>query len=257
MLNIILGLASARCDVRTAQNHYETHLGPIYSWMVGDMDAAFARSAAELDALHLPRLTGGAALDLGAGVGLHALPLAQRGYAVTAIDSCRPLLDELRARAQHLPIKTIHADIVAFDCHVGRPFDVILCMGDTLTHLPTLASVDALLVAVAAALAQGGVFAATFRDYVSAPLAAERRFIAVRSDERRILTCFLEYAKDHVTVYDLLLEREDDRWQQRVSSYPKLRLAPEWVVAKLEALGLAVRRNLAPGDMVRIAATRT
>jgi 2-polyprenyl-3-methyl-5-hydroxy-6-metoxy-1,4-benzoquinol methylase len=243
--------------VRTAQNHYETHLGPIYSWMVGDIDAAFARSATELDALHLLRQVRGAALDLGAGFGLHALPLAQRGYAVTAIDSCQALLDELKARAQHLPIKTLRADIAVFRAHVEEPLDVILCMGDTLTHLPDLACVESLCAQVAAALTKGGMFAATFRDYVASPLESEQRFILVRSDARRILTCFLEYGKQQVTVYDLLHERQGDGWQQRVSSYPKLRLDPQWVVSKLTDLGLTARREAGFGGMVRIVAAKT
>ena len=241
----------------TAPQHYETHLGPIYSWMVGDIDAALAKSAAELETLHLPKTPGGAALDLGAGFGLHALPLAQRGYAVTAIDNCGSLLEELRARAQNLPIKTVHADSAAFGAHIEQPLEVILCMGDTLTHLPDLACIEALLAQVAAALTRGGMFAATFRDYVAAPLESERRFILVRSDAQRILTCFLEYGEQQVTVYDLLHQREGAGWQQRVSSHSKLRLDPQWVVAKLTALGLNARREAGFGGMVRIVAAKT
>jgi 2-polyprenyl-3-methyl-5-hydroxy-6-metoxy-1,4-benzoquinol methylase len=241
----------------TAEAHYETHLGPIYSWMVGDIDAAFARSAAELASLHLPKTAGGGALDLGAGFGLHALPLARLGYAVTAVDNCRALLAELKVRAHDLPIKTVHADIAAFGAYVSQPLDVILCMGDTLTHLPDRASVESLLGQSAAALTPGGMFVATFRNYVAAALESERRFIPVRSDARRILTCFLEYGAAEVTVYDLLHEREGEVWRQRVSSYQKLRLDPQWVASKLTALGLTVRRDAAPGGMVRIAATRT
>jgi len=47
--------------------------------MVGDLDAAFARGRAELDELGLPSSTDGAAIDLGAGFGLHGIPLAERG----------------------------------------------------------------------------------------------------------------------------------------------------------------------------------
>ena len=81
----------------TSATHYETHLGPVYSWMLGDLDAAFARSAAEIEALPLPAARG-VAVDLGAGLGLHALPLAQRGFEVVAIDNCQVLLDELQSR---------------------------------------------------------------------------------------------------------------------------------------------------------------
>ena len=75
-------------------DHYESHLGPIYSWMIGDMDAAFARSDLELESLGLP--AAGTAIDLGAGFGLHALPLARRGFSVIALDAYQPLLDELQ-----------------------------------------------------------------------------------------------------------------------------------------------------------------
>jgi hypothetical protein len=106
----------------------------------------------------------------------------------------------------------------------------------------------------AAALADGGMFAATFRDYASKTLEGNERFILVKRDENRILTCFLEYGADRVTVHDVLTQREDAQWVQRVSSYPKLRLAPGWVIAELQALGLAARLETAPAGMVRIVA---
>jgi hypothetical protein len=130
-------------------------------------------------------------------------------------------------------------------------------MGDTLTHLPDVASVELLLANVARALAVGGMFVCTFRDYVSSPLQAERRFILVRADDQRILTCFLEYFDDHVIVHDVLQHREDDRWRQTVSSYPKLRLAPNWVASQLMTHGLNVRQAPGPSGMACIVATRT
>jgi SAM-dependent methyltransferase len=241
----------------TISEHYNHHLGRIYSWMIGDIEAAVERSAAELDAIGLPAVRAGIALDLGAGIGLHALPLARRGYAVTAIDGCQQLLDELRSRSGALPIATVTADILAFPGWLQRPADAILCMGDTLTHLPDVASVELLLTKVARALAMGGMFACTFRDYVSAPLTADQRFILVRSDDKRILTCFLEYFEHKVVVHDLLQQWENGCWQQTVSSYPKLRLAPEWVASQLVKHGLEVRQSAGPGGMVCIAATRT
>jgi hypothetical protein len=67
--------------------------------MVGDVQTTSVRAVSELDALGRPREARGSAVDLRAGFGLYALPLARRGYNVTAIDSCRILLDELESRA--------------------------------------------------------------------------------------------------------------------------------------------------------------
>ena len=94
-------------------------------------------------------------------------------------------------------------------------------MGDTLTHLPTLSAVDSLLAAVAAALPRGGVFATTFRDYATSKLEGDQRFILVRADADRILTCFLEYGDHQVIVHDLLHEKEDGRWRQSGQQLPK------------------------------------
>ena len=243
--------------MQTAARHYEHHLGPIYSWMVGDLNSALARGGAEIDALKLSKSPGAIAVDLGAGFGMHAIPLAQRGFDVTAIDNCRVLLEELRSRAGVLPITICEADLLEFRAYIEQEAKIILCMGDTLTHLPGFSAVDSLLQSVAAALARNGVFAATFRDYATKPLEGDARFIPVRADDARILTCFLEYGRDQVTVHDLLHRRENGEWRQSVSSYPKLRLAPEWLIARLAERGFSVQRDATASGMVRIVATKT
>jgi len=83
--------------------HYATHLGPVYAWMAGGVEAAIARGAKEIETLGLlPRLTG-QAVDLGAGFGMHSIPLARRGFSVLAIDSCGELLQTLRQEAAPWP----------------------------------------------------------------------------------------------------------------------------------------------------------
>lgn len=239
----------------TAQAHYKTLLGPVYSWMLGDLGAAFARAAAEIEDLHLPAARG-VAVDLGAGLGMHASALAGRGFDVVAVDTCQALLDELQTLGS--AAIAIHCgDLREFRRFVSGQVKVIVCMGDTLTHLPALSTVESLLAEVAASLTAGGVFAATFRDYATHALQGERRFILVRADADRIMTCFLEYEEHHVTVYDLLHEKEGGKWRQTVSSYPKLKLAPDWVMSQLSGLGFGVKRDTTPSGMVRIVATKS
>ncbi len=242
--------------MQTTARHYEAHLGPVYAWMVGDLGLALARGAAEISDLRLSPPPGAVAVDLGAGFGMHAIPLAQGGFSVTAIDTCRVLLDELRSRCALLPISIIEADLLQFRSFIKKDPQLIVCMGDTLTHLPDLSAVEWLLQSVAAALSRDGVFAATFRDYTRA-LEGDARFIPVRADAQRILTCFLEYQEHRVIVHDLLHQYENGQWRQSVSSYPKLRLAPEWLIARLAEHGFAVRRDSTPSGMVRIVATKT
>jgi hypothetical protein len=183
--------------------------------------------------------------------------MARRGFSVVAVDSCEILLNELRARAGTLPIQTVNADLITFRGHIESQVDVILCMGDTLPHLPDMPSVESLFTEVSVSLVEGGLFVATFRDYVSTPLQADGRFILVRGDEHRMLTCFLEYGDTAVTVHDLLHEREGTHWRLRVSSYPKLRLAPEWVVEALKSRGFCVYREVGQSGMIRVVARLT
>lgn len=240
----------------TVQEHYDRHLGPVYTWMAGGFESALARGAAELDAIGVPPRGEGVAVDLGAGFGMHAVELARRGYRVIAVDTCAALLDQLRARAAGLSVDIVHDDLVAFARHLPGKADLVLCMGDTLTHLPGEASVESLVGAAAESLAPGARFVVSFRDY-SAALAGVHRFIPVRSDEQRILTCFLEYGETRVTVHDILHERDGSQWKLSVGSYEKLRLAPERLAALIEARGLAVVQEAGMSGMVRFIATRT
>ncbi|KAL2914084.1 hypothetical protein HK105_206342 [Polyrhizophydium stewartii] len=70
--------------------------------------------------------------------------------------------------------------------------DAIVCMGDTLTHLGSLDEIDSLVASSFGALAPGGRLVLQFRD-LTQPLFGTDRFIPVRSDERTVFTCFLEW----------------------------------------------------------------
>jgi SAM-dependent methyltransferase len=232
-------------------DHYEKLLASIYSWTSGSAEAALEAGKAELDALALELPAGALVVDLGAGFGVHAVPLARAGARVFAIDSSAELLAELARLAGDLPVTTVQDDLLSFRTHLVEKASAVLCMGDTLTHLPEHHLVDYLVQEVHEALAPGGQFVLTFRDY-SEPLKEEARFVPVRSDERRILTCFLEFEEDTVVVHDILHERAGDAWETRVSSYRKLRLAPDRVIASLETIGFETRREKAANGMVRL-----
>ena len=176
----------------TVEAHYANHLARIYLWMAGGMQAALTAGAADL----APWLPGtGLAVDLGAGFGMHSIPLARAGYHVVAIDSSAALLQVLRDHSEGLPLRTVESDLRDFRTAVTQPADLIVCMGDTLTHLESRDEVERLCGQITRSLKPTGTFVATFRDY-SAPLTGDRRFIPVRGDSERILTCFLEESDD-------------------------------------------------------------
>jgi SAM-dependent methyltransferase len=237
----------------TVAEHYANHLGPIYVWMAGGSEAALQVGAAEIDALNLPLTDRGVVLDLGAGFGMHSIPLARRGAQVTAIDTSAELLRALAEFAGNLPIQTVNDDLLAFQSHITEAPAAILCMGDTITHLPDRGAVESLVERASAELRPGGMFVISFRDY-SAALIGDQRFIAVRSDDTRIHTCFLEYEPETVLIHDILHQRTPEGWQTRVSHYRKLRLSPEHLIASLRSRGFTVRREAGTRGMVRLVA---
>lgn len=244
----------------SAKQHYDTLLGDHYRWSVaGDADPY------ELGAAWLARhdLAGAARyLDLGAGFGAHAVPLARLGASVTAVDFHAGLLATLRAAA---PTVTTHeSDLLAFLSPpgvpptsasptvatspsappVGAPWDAILCLGDTLTHLASPADAQRLIVAASHALAPGGQLALSYRDYSGPPRTGLDRFIPVRADATRALICCLDpLDADHITVTDLLTITAPGGLRTQLSSYPKLRLAPTTVAAWATSAGLTLDRT--------------
>lgn len=233
--------------------HYANHLAPIYLWMAGGSEAALHAGAAEIEALNLLLTNADTAIDLGAGFGMHAIPLARTGARVIAIDTSAELLRALEQLAGNLPIQAVEDDLLAFHSHITERPAAILCMGDTITHLPDRGAVESLIERAAVALLPGGVFVVSFRDY-SVALLDDQRFIPVRSDDNRILTCFLEYEPEAVVVHDILHQRTPEGWQTRVSHYRKLRLSPKHLVASLESHGFSVRRETGMRGMVRLVA---
>jgi len=239
----------------SVENHYDRHLGPVYSWMLGGATVALENARDELRESGIGAGLQSVAVDLGAGTGAHSIALAELGFSVIALDTCAKLLDELKLQAGSRPIVPVLGDLVSFPTHCPARVDLILCMGDTLTHLPSLASIGELFQNVRATLAPGGSFLATFRDYAGAPLLGLMRFIPVRSDEKYILTCFLEYQEQRVMVHDLLHVRGESGWTTTVSCYPKLRLDPVWAREALVGLGLAASLERGPRGMLRLTAT--
>ena len=234
----------------SVRKHYENHLASIYLWMAGGIEHALALGASDV-AKFLDRP--GYAVDLGAGFGMQSIPLARAGFHVLSVDSSPRLLAELRNHADGLNVVTIEGDLQDFAAHMCGPGDLILCMGDTLTHLGSTDEVQRLLRDVAGSLRPGGQFVATFRDYRALP-AGDARFIPVRSDAHRILTCFLEERAEYVLVHDVIHELVEGTWSIKVSSYEKLRLSPMTVKQAVEDAGMRCRIETGPRGMIKVVA---
>lgn len=219
----------------SVKSHYDDHLSNFYEWMVGDFDSAQKTQQTFFENNGILPKQNKIAVDLGCGHGIHAVSLAKLGFSVKAIDFNNQLLNSLKNRAENLDIEAILSDLNSFHEHVKKA-GLIVCMGDTISHLESIKQLKDLLKKIFQTLETNGKLVISYRDYTR-ELNDTERFIQVRSDDNRILTCVLEYFKTTIRVTDLLHEKVDGKWIQKVSSYYKLRLKKDEVEKMVEACG--------------------
>jgi SAM-dependent methyltransferase len=241
---------------REVERHYTELLAPVYVWMMGGAEDAFRRARTWIEQRALTRLAPGLAVDLGCGPGFHALALAEWGFTTLSIDSSKELIAELEARRGNRRVLAVVEDLLAFEKRLGGvKARLIVCLGDTLTHLESEEQLDLLLDACKRALAPGGMLALTFRDY-SGERKPSECLIRVRNEPERSFTCALEFEPGRVRVTDILHEWRDGRWIESRSTYSKLRLAPETVRAKLRARGFALETDEFASGLATLIALR-
>ncbi len=229
-------------SVASIADHYDTHLAEHYSWLFGGLPERTQENEALFRELGLEPRGSKRALDVGAGTGFQSIPLAKLGFAVIAVDLSKSLLTELTANASGLPITPICDDILHYLPSAEPGLEVVVCMGDTLTHLAGFGDVQRLFRETHRLLAPGGAFVLAFRD-LTRELVGPARFIPVRADAGTVFTCFLEYEGDHVTVYDVIHRKNFDRWEMKVSAYKKLRIASDWAEKRLRETGFEIERS--------------
>lgn len=238
----------------SVKEHYENHLGHFYSWMTGDFQTKSNEFRNLLaDNLILPS-TNKIAIDLGAGHGLQSIPLAEIGFQVLAVDFNQQLLDELKVNAKDLKITTTNDDIKKVKHFADKP-ELIICCGDTLSHLNNKTEIEIFISDISNSLDSKGKVILSFRDY-SSKLTGTDRFIPVKSDNNKILTCILDYEEEFVIVTDLLYEKVNEIWKQKVSTYKKVRLLTNEIVGHLEANSMTIKFNQLVNRLTTIIASK-
>ena len=226
--------------VVTAKEHYDNLLASHYSWMFGDYDGKVSENKDFFKRMDIIPRAGAKALDLGCGSGFQSLALAELGFKVVGIDLCKTLLEELRGRTAGFDIDIVQGNMLDLWLYVDNgPFEVVVCMGDTLTHLQSTDDVLALFKNVHHVLEPDGRFALTFRD-LTVELEGTARIIPVRTDNDKLMAAFLEYHETHVHVHDMIFMRSVSGWELKTSVYKKLRIATDQVQDLLERLDFSI-----------------
>ena len=112
----------------TKQDQAEFELG--YPWTsqdLGIISNELAKTVQAIRALHQANIAG-PVVELGAGWGNLALPLAKAGFDVTAVDIDPGFVDRLErlAREQHVSIQTLKSSFAAVPHVLNRRFDAVI-----------------------------------------------------------------------------------------------------------------------------------
>lgn len=98
-------------------------------------------------------------LDVMAGYGRHALPLADLGFELTCVDLSAEYCDELQkiSSQENLPVEVICEDVLSVSLESGS-FQAAYCFGNSFSFFPR-GDMQKFLAKISALLVEGGLFA--------------------------------------------------------------------------------------------------
>lgn len=227
--------------IATPQEHYTALLDDVYPWMMGPFSAKAEEQQELFARLGIGPRGCKSALDLGCGPGYQSVALARMGYNVTGVDTSESLLAVMREKADLLPVRGVLGDVQHLRDLCPGPWELAVCMGDTISHLPSRQAVADMLRSVAATLEPGGTVVISYRDMSELPQGLAR-FIPVKADMERVALCFIEEeGPETYLAHDIVHTREGEHWRFAKGCYRKLRLPQQWLADQLAALGLPLR----------------
>jgi SAM-dependent methyltransferase len=174
-------------------------------------------------------------LDAACGSGGHALALARWGYEVTGADASPAMiaLAQQKATQAGLEVRFAVSDLAALGgvATQGRPYDAVLCLGNSLPHMLTQADLVAALRGMASVLRPGGLFLTQNLNY-DLRWVRQPRFFAAQGgvlDGREVLVWrFADYdrAASRIAFHVALFRKEEGTeaagdWDVQVHTTPQ------------------------------------
>lgn len=132
---------------------------------------------------------GARVLDIACGTGLHAGFFAELDAEVTALDASEQMIE---LACQRRPNKGVTYGVCDMRCVAGEPWDMAVCLGNSIALLEALDDIATTLKAVYASLAPGGLFVIQTINYaadaaqkprhrVETKVLGDREIVAVKS----------------------------------------------------------------------------
>jgi SAM-dependent methyltransferase len=192
-------------------------------------------------------LPGGAVLDSACGTGMHAIALAQKGYAAAGADLSPKMVARARANALQAGVE-VRFEVAGFGELAGtfgaRRFGALLCLGNSLPHVLSESGLRAALGDFAACLRPGGTLLLQNRNF-DAVMKRRERWMEPQSHREGqrewLFLRFYDYQADGLIAFNIInLRRDGDQpWEQRVMSTPLRPLLQEETARLLREVGFS------------------
>jgi glycine/sarcosine N-methyltransferase len=198
---------------------------------------------------------GGTVLDSACGTGMHAIALAQKGFAASGADLSLRMVERARenARLAGVALRFEAAGFGELAVIFGeRSFDALLCLGNSLPHVLSEEELSGAMSDFAACLHPGGVLVLQNRNFDAVMKYRERWMEpqSYREGEREWLFLrFYDYDADGLISFNIVnLRRVQDKpWAQQVMT---TRLRPLLQAEMVRLLSTAGFHDIACyGDM--------
>jgi SAM-dependent methyltransferase len=180
-------------------------------------------------------------LDAACGTGGHAVPLARRGYKITAFDVSPVMLQQARAKTSEV---TFHQmDLRTFD--IGKEFDACVCMFAAMNYLTRNNEILAALLNVRKHLKTDGLFIFDFWNGLAVlRILPETRVKTVTGDGIKVtrfvqpeLDAFNHVCKSH---YHLMVTKGDSVLEEVQETHDVRYFFPQEIVHYLEEAAFEV-----------------
>lgn len=172
--------------------------------------------------------SGARVLDAACGTGMHAIALAQRGHLAAGADSSPGMIGKAAANASPAGV-SIRFETCGFGSLAGcfkgdslMPFDLLLCLGNSLPHLLSKDAIRAALADFSACLRPGGMLLIQNRNF-DAVLEKRERWIEPQSHRENggewLFLRFYDFDPDGLITFNIimLMRSPNGDWRQEVA----------------------------------------
>ena len=192
---------------------------------------------------------GGRLLDAACGTGQHTLALSQAGYQAAGSDLSTGMVEQANAHAAQMSLD-VPFEVADFEdlaeVYAGSPlypFDALLCLGNSLPHVPDGGALGRALSNFAACLRPDGLLLLQNRNF-DAVMASRQRFMEPQfhreGDREWLFVRFYDFLPDGMIDFHVLtLHRTSSEaaWQQQPGSTRLMPLLQDTMEAALTEAG--------------------